>query len=160
MGTRMSEADYEALLVSREQSKPAGQEEKPAQIKAKARQNIGPSGMNKTEARYVDEKLWPNIQAEEIKRYRFEKVKRSLSIEGAACWYTPDFEVINKDNGIEYHEIKGAYITEDALIKFKTAMATYPEYDWLLWQWTAEDGWKLKIDSRKQDRIEHSGHMR
>jgi hypothetical protein len=50
-------------------------------------------------------------------------------------FYTPDFQVVNDATGeIELHEVKGGWIEDDAMVKFKTAAAMFPEYRWKLVQ--------------------------
>lgn len=62
----------------------------------------------------------------EILDYSFEKVK--LKIGGDICWYTPDFMVFNKDNEVEFHEVKGhkRVFMDDAKVKIKAAAMNYP----------------------------------
>jgi hypothetical protein len=62
----------------------------------------------------------------EILDYSFEKVK--LKIGGDICWYTPDFMVINSENEIEFHEVKGhkRVFIDDAKVKIKAAAMNYP----------------------------------
>lgn len=47
-------------------------------------------------------------------------------------WYRPDFLVITKDGIVEWHEVKGRYVRDDAKVKFKTAAAQYPWFRWAL----------------------------
>jgi hypothetical protein len=49
-------------------------------------------------------------------------------------WYTPDFKVLYPDGRQEFVEVKGGYIWEDGLLKFKIARSQFPEYAWSLWQ--------------------------
>lgn len=98
--------------------------------KAKGRKPQIPGAMNKTEARYaayLDEK----VRVGEYLFYRFEAVKFRLA---DRTFYTPDFYVMRPDGEIEIHEIKGGFITEDALIKFKIAAEQFAEFRWLMIQ--------------------------
>jgi len=87
-------------------------------------------GMNKTEERYAAE-LELMVLAGEIERYSFESHKVRLADK---TWYTPDFKVICK-NHIEFHEVKGGYMTDKGQIKFKVAADMYPEYRWVMVQY-------------------------
>jgi len=85
--------------------------------------------MNKTEKRF-SLLLDAAIQAEEIERYEFERIKFRLA---KNTYLTPDFYVVYP-NHIEIIEIKGGFIREDAIIKFKVAAEMFPEYKWKLIQ--------------------------
>lgn len=65
-------------------------------------------------------------QSGDILDYSFEKVK--LKIGGDICWYTPDFMVINSENEIEFHEVKGhkRVFMDDAKVKIKAAAMNFP----------------------------------
>lgn len=99
--------------------------------KAKGRANHVPGQMNKTEARYsviLDEK----VKAGEIVFWRFEALKLRLA---DRTFYTPDFLVMDAETGeLHFHEVKGGFITEDALIKFKVATETFKEFGWVMLQ--------------------------
>lgn len=98
--------------------------------------------MNKTEQRYYDEIIWPAIATKEIIRAGFEDEKFKI---GDRCWYVPDFPIVwAPDTGKPktYVEVKGGYIREKSLVKFKAAATKFPEYNWQLWQYKAESGWK------------------
>jgi len=70
-------------------------------------------------------------RAEEIRDYSFERIKLRI---GEACWYTPDFMVLSKENEIEFHEVKGGFITDDALVKFKAVCELYPYFKFIMMQ--------------------------
>ena len=55
-------------------------------------------------------------------------------------WYRPDFLVFG-DGGLEVHEVKGAHIWEDSIIKFKWARQRFPMLRWHLLQ-KANGEWK------------------
>jgi hypothetical protein len=42
------------------------------------------------------------------------------------CFFKVDFLVLTKEMRLEVHEIKGGIITEDSLVKFKTAGEKFP----------------------------------
>jgi len=87
--------------------------------------------MNKTEARYLQHIIMPDIHSGLISKWRFEEIKFRL---GKACYYTPDFLIVYR-NSIEIHEIKGGHIREDALVKFKAASERFPFFIWKMIQW-------------------------
>lgn len=78
--------------------------------------------MNKTEEKYA----WClelRRRAGEIVRYDFGKVTFKL---GDDCRYTPDFMVVRSDLIVEFHEVKGGFEREDALVKRKAAAEQFP----------------------------------
>lgn len=77
--------------------------------------------MNKTEQSYAKH-LDVLLTAGEIKWYKFEGMKFRLADK---TFYTPDFIVMNKNDEIEVHEVKG-YWLDDAKVKIKVAAAMYP----------------------------------
>jgi len=85
--------------------------------------------MNKTEKRYAD-LLALAVRAGEIERWNFERLKVRLADN---TFFTPDFYVVYNDH-IEIHEIKGGYIHEDAIVKFKMAAELFPEFKWKMIQ--------------------------
>ena len=78
--------------------------------------------MNKTEAIFAEsiehERICGNIKAR-----GFEKITLKL---GYRCSYTPDFYVIENDDQLRIVEVKGGYITDDGMVKFKTACEQFP----------------------------------
>lgn len=96
-------------------------------------------GMNKTEAAY-SRRLESLKLAGEIKAWRFEALTFRLA---HRCSYTPDFMVVTRSE-IQIHEVKGGYIREDALIKWKLAAELHPEFRFFLCryvhgQWQVEE---------------------
>jgi len=79
--------------------------------------------MNKTEAAYAA-RLALLQRAGEIQSFRFEPIKFRLA---DRTFYTPDFMVVMGDE-IQFHEVKGGYVEDDAAVKFKTAAEMYPEF--------------------------------
>ncbi|SDU13621.1 hypothetical protein SAMN05444156_2174 [Verrucomicrobium sp. GAS474] len=67
----------------------------------------------------------------EILAYGFESTKLRLAYNTT---YTPDFEVTMPDGRTEFHEVKGGYIYDGALDKFKMAAAQRPWNRFLLIQ--------------------------
>jgi hypothetical protein len=81
-----------------------------------------PQMMNRTEEKYAwileGRKL-----AGELQRYDFEKVTLKI---GNDCRYTPDFFVVNRDGEVEFHEVKGSFMRDDAQVKIKVAAENFP----------------------------------
>lgn len=75
------------------------------------------SKLNKTEQRYADileaRKLAGTLQA-----YFVQEVTLKI---GDDCRYTPDFLVIENDGALTFIEIKGGFVREDAIVKFRAA---------------------------------------
>lgn len=78
--------------------------------------------MNATEKRYA-ERLSLLKQAGEVAEYWFNAMNLKLADN---CYYRTDFMVLTKDMQLEVHEVKGGYMTDDALIKIKTAAEKFP----------------------------------
>lgn len=63
----------------------------------------------------------------EIKSWRYEpKTFEFSQIKKGSRFYTPDFEITNNDNSIEYHEIKG-YMDQRSATKLKRMAKYYPD---------------------------------
>jgi hypothetical protein len=95
--------------------------------------------MNKTERAY-SQRLETLRLAGEILAWRFEPLKFRL---GHACYYTPDFEVVDLDGLLEYHEVKGFW-RDDARVKIKTAARLFGDRRFIAVQlvkgsWSVED---------------------
>jgi len=99
--------------------------------------------MTKTERAFVD-RLEAQRRAGEIISWRFEAEKFRLTDTSDRTWYRPDFKVLYPDGRHEFIEVKGGYIWEDGLLKFKIARSLFPEYTWSLWQWRKTQWLKLK----------------
>lgn len=89
------------------------------------------SRMNKTETRYANI-LQGYVLAGEILRYEFEAFTFRL---GDRTRYTPDFMVVRPDHSVEFHEVKGSYIWEDARVKVKAAASRFNCFKFILAQW-------------------------
>lgn len=48
--------------------------------------------------------------------------------------YSPDFYVLHPDGRKEFIEVKGPWIEEDALVKFRAARACWTEFFFAMWQ--------------------------
>lgn len=127
MALRLTEDQYKDF-VSRNKGmlcKAALLPETPVEAEKKPR-------MNKTERRYQTEKLEPAMHDGKITSFAFEALKFRLA---GKTFYTPDFGVMRNDGVFELHEVKGGWIQEDAMIKFKVAAEMYPYFRWKMWQW-------------------------
>jgi hypothetical protein len=78
--------------------------------------------MNKTESEYAMI-LEGMRRGGGIESYEYEKVTLKIA---ADCRLTPDFLVINNIGEVEFHEVKGGLIREDAAVKLKVAAASFP----------------------------------
>ena len=76
-------------------------------------------------------------RAGDIEDYKFESVKLRIS---DRCFYTPDFIVERLHQRPLIIEIKGPFIREDALIKFKAAKELHHWADFEMHQ-RSKDGW-------------------
>ena len=98
-----------------------------------------PAGMNRTEAAY-SRRLDRMRAAGEILAWRYEALTFRL---GHRCNYTPDFLVITPVE-VQIHEVKGGFVREDGLIKWKLAAERHPEFRFFLCrlvkqQWNIEE---------------------
>lgn len=101
-----------------------------SKLEAPARE-VPRSRMNKTETRYANI-LQGYVLAGEILRYEFESFTFRL---GDRTRYTPDFMVVRPDRSVEFHEVKGGYIWEDARVKVKAAASRFNCFKFILAQW-------------------------
>ena len=93
--------------------------------------------MNKTERAYA-ERLELLRQAGEIRRWVYEPLRFIMAFKTT---YTPDFMVVYSDH-IELHEVKGGFVRDDAIVKFKVAAKLFPEFRWKMVQWKNKE-WKI-----------------
>lgn len=78
--------------------------------------------MNKTEMRYSVE-LQARKLAGEIRWFAFEPITLRLA---SGAKYTPDFAVLTASGALEFHETKGGFIREAAMVRLKVAASLYP----------------------------------
>jgi hypothetical protein len=104
--------------------------------------------MNKTEAAF-SRLLELQKRAGEILSYRFEEQKFRLA---QRTYYTPDFKIVYPDGTQEFIEVKGGFIRDDAMVKFKVCARHFPEYGWRMVQ-RKKTQWITLFESeaRKQD---------
>lgn len=89
------------------------------------------SGMNKTETAHAWD-LEMRKRAGEIQEYRWQPLRLKL---GADCTYEPDFMALMADGTIEFHEVKGGFITDDAMVKVRVAANLFPWFIFRLFQY-------------------------
>jgi hypothetical protein len=94
--------------------------------------------MNKTETRYASMLEGRRI-AGELLRYEYEAVTFKLADD---CRYTPDFFVITQAGGVEFHEVKGAHIWEDARVKIRVAARNFDCFTFYMAQYKAGE-WNI-----------------
>lgn len=94
--------------------------------------------MNGTERLYAQH-LDLRIHIGEVVRYDFESMRLRLADD---TWYTPDFAVYCADGTLEFHEVKGGYIRDDAMVKFKVASEKYP-FPFVMAQYSKRS-WKFR----------------
>lgn len=97
------------------------------------------SGMNKTEAAHAVD-LEMRKRAGEIQEYLWEPLRLKLAPD---CTYEPDFMVLMKDGSIEFHEVKGGFITDDGMVKVRVAAQRFPWFRFVLCQYDRR-GCKVK----------------
>lgn len=130
MGT--SEAQLKRMLGDERAERALGRRPSPAA-------SPEPAGMNRTEAAY-SRRLDRMRAAGEILAWRYEALTFRL---GHRCNYTPDFLVVCAGE-VQIHEVKGGFIREDGLIKWKLAAERHPEFRFYLCrlvqnQWSIEE---------------------
>lgn len=92
--------------------------------------------MNVTETRMYN-MLKSLKNARMIQDFNFEGITFKLAED---VRYTPDFCVFENSGHLRFIETKGAHIFEDGMVKFKTAMSSYPMFIWEMWQYNSKSG--------------------
>jgi hypothetical protein len=104
------------------------------QTQAKAQPRA--SKLNKTEQRYADI-LERRKMAGTLQDYYVQEITVKI---GDDCRYTPDFCVIEMDGTLTFIEIKGGFVREDAIVKFRAAAKQFWWAKFEMHQWTG-GGW-------------------
>lgn len=115
-----------------------------------ARSGEVPSGsrMTKTEERFAA-RLRMRKETGAIRDYQMHAITVLLDDPTQpgrkGCRYSPDALVVHLDGSIELAEVKGAYVREDAKLKFRWARQAYPcfRWTWNVWargEWTVSEG--------------------
>ncbi len=96
--------------------------------------------MNKTEAEWM-RGLEGRKKAGEILWFGYEAIKVRLADN---TFYTPDFLVLTCEHELELHEVKGAFVMDDARVKFKVCAEHFPAR--LVWAQKLKGGaWKVEV---------------
>lgn len=88
-----------------------------------------------TERRFVLECLTAWQDAGQIHTWLYEPLRFRL---GERATYTPDFLVIGLEGVLQFVEVKGAYVREDAWLKLKWVRESYPFWTFTLAQYAAK----------------------
>lgn len=81
-----------------------------------------PGEMNRMEAEW-EQVLLLRKSSGQVQDFKFESVKMRLA---DLTWYTPDFCVINQQGEVEFHDVKGNLVQDDAKVKMKVFAEMYP----------------------------------
>ena len=90
--------------------------------------------MNNTEKLYVA-RLELRKHIGEVLWYEFEAINLRL---GDNLFYKPDFLVMTSDRSLQVHEVKGGYVTDDAIMKIKAASAKFP-FDFYMFKYQKKE---------------------
>ena len=96
-----------------------------AQIAGRAERRDPCTGLNQTEAAFLQEVLRPLEAAGIIIRIDFEPEGLRVGLPGSRSVYWPDFRLQWADGIIDFVEVKG-YWLEDARVKIKAVAALHP----------------------------------
>lgn len=137
-GEHLTESERSGVVVQgRQATTSSGQSKKaPGQTAAGI--------MNKTESRWYNEVGIYLVKSGEATRIDYELHKLKIA---ERCFYTPDFKIIWAEDlnlNDTFIEIKGGFIREKGLVKFKAASSLFTEFVFELWQFKAESGWNTK----------------
>lgn len=100
---------------------------------------LRPGKMNKTESEYA-QMLEVSKRSGQIAWWAFEPFKIRLA---DRTFYDIDFGVMRADGRLEVHEVKGAYITDDAMVKLKVAAQHFPAQFFLCQK--KQGAWKVEV---------------
>jgi hypothetical protein len=89
------------------------------------------NNMNKTEAAHAAE-LEMRKRVGEVLDYLWQPMRLKLA---PNCCYEPDFLLFLADHSIEFHEVKGSFITDDAIVKVKVAAERFPWFRFVIYQY-------------------------
>ena len=95
-----------------------------------------PGEMNRLEKKYADEILEPLKVSGEIVEYVFERIKLKIA---PNCYYIPDFMVIMESGEIIFDEIKGGYMDNKSIVKFKSVCEQYWWFKFRMQQWIGKN---------------------
>ena len=89
------------------------------------------NGQNTTEAAHALNLEMRN-RIGEVEDYRWEPLRLKLAPD---CTYEPDFMVLMADHSVEFHEVKGRFITDDGMVKVRVAAQMFPWFTFRLFQY-------------------------
>lgn len=96
--------------------------------------------MNRTESEW-SRMLEARRISGEVLWWSYEPIKVRMA---DATFYTPDFLVVLANGELELHEVKGAFVMDDARVKFKLVAEHFPAR--LVWAQKLKGGsWKVEI---------------
>lgn len=101
-------------------------------------------GPNKTEDAYARSFLDPRKASGEITDYHFEAFRVRVGMVGERCWYVVDYAVFLPDGGLEFHEVKGGRVWDDAKVKFQAAARLYPSVRKWVWARRNKGAWTVR----------------
>ena len=101
---------------------------------------LNPGAMNKTETAYA-ELLELRRLAGEILWWKFEPFKIRLA---DRTFYDVDFGVLAADGALQVHEVKGGFITDDAMVKVKVAAEHFPAAFFLCIKGKKSEPWQIR----------------
>lgn len=79
----------------------------------------------------------------EISAFDYEAI--TIVIGDPPIRFTPDFFVVLPDGKIQLIEVKGPFMREDSIVKFKSARKQYPCFEFQLWQRAKGGEWSQLI---------------
>lgn len=108
---------------------------------------------NKTEQQYADHYLAPAKAIGGIADYRPHAITLLLA---DGLRYTPDWCVWRKVAGtqelaLEFHEVKGAHVRDDAIAKFKVAVSGFRMHRFTLAQKMFQNEWRIQTFNDHRD---------
>lgn len=91
--------------------------------------------MTKTEGLFA-QRLDLERAAGLIVGWKYERINFKLEAKAGRCLsYRPDFCVWHTDGRVTFDEVKGGWISEVGMMKFRLAVDIFPEFHFRMWQW-------------------------
>ena len=114
-----------AAVVKLEISRNSGSKPEFAISKKGKRDDLGIYVRSTWEANYARYLNWL-VKLKEILSWKYENKTFEFPVKKGTRFYTPDFEVLTKNNQIEYHEVKG-YMTQKGQTALNRMSKYYPQ---------------------------------
>lgn len=153
MGDTRANRPLPDWLAAKLKSNPSLAAENPGIAIERQASNPPDSGFTKVRTAKKRKKTRPEAEMEvtlsiqrdrlQIASFGFEQI--TLVIGSPPIRYTPDFTVWLPCGRLRFIEVKGPYIREDAMIKFRNARLLFPLAEWQLWQRNKQGEWKQLI---------------